>query len=238
MNEVRSSLLELQTLDDDIVRAKTKVAEFEPQVAALEGPVRTLEAEIEALRGKLAEMRLAVRRLEGAAEQKRDRLRQYEGRMERVRNMREESAARTEMDLIRRAAEADETEALELMEQATRADLKLDDLGRQLDTRRAELEPRKEALLAERKQAEDELAELKDRRHNSAVRLDPKTLRLYERVRTGRSRLAVAPLTSEGACGNCFNVLPIQRQTEVRQDDALIRCEQCGAILYPEDGDA
>jgi hypothetical protein len=77
---------------------------------------------------------------------------------------------------------------------------------------------------------------LRDRRNNRAVRLDPQTLRLYDRVRRGRTRLAVAPLTAEGACGNCFNILPLQQQTEVRREDSLIRCEQCGVILYPLDG--
>jgi predicted nucleic acid-binding Zn-ribbon protein len=59
---------------------------------------------------------------------------------------------------------------------------------------------------------------------------------MYERVRGGRTRLVVAPLTAEGACGNCFNILPIQQQSEIRRVDSLIRCEQCGVILYPDDG--
>jgi uncharacterized protein len=235
MKEVRSSLLELQTLDADIVRAEQKVAEFGPRLESLEQPLRTLETELESTRTKLTDLRQSVRRLESAAEQKRDRLRQYEARMERVRNMREESAARMEMDLIRGATEADETEALEAMEQATRTDLKVDDLIRQLEARRAEVAPQREALLEERRQAEDELAALRDRRLNQTVRLDPQVLRMYERVRTGRTRLVVAPLTSEGACGNCYNTLPLQQQSEIRREDALIRCEQCGVILYVED---
>ena len=232
MNEVRSSLLQLQTLDGDIARAEERVVQFDPRLEELEQPVRALEAEIEAMRARLAELRQNVRRLESAAEQKRDRLRQYQARLERVRTLREESAARTEMDLIRRATEADETEALELMEQATRTDLRLDELTRQLDARRAEVEPQRAALLEERRKAEEELAALRDRRHNQTVRLDQQTLRLYERVRGGRTRVAMAPLTAEGACGNCFNMLPVQEQTEVRRGETLRRCEGCGVILY------
>jgi predicted nucleic acid-binding Zn-ribbon protein len=44
--------------------------------------------------------------------------------------------------------------------------------------------------------------------------------------------MVLAPLTSEGACGNCFNVLPVQEQTEVRRGESLRRCEGCGVILY------
>jgi len=233
MKELRSSLLVLQTLDAEIERAIAILADFEPRLLALDEPLRALEQELETATTRLAEMRTSARRLEQAAEQKRDRLRTYEARMERVRNMREESAARAEMDLIRRATEADETEALEMMEQATRTDLKLDDLTRQIALKQADIAPRREALLAEREQARETLDTLKDRRNNQALRLEPQALRLYERVRSGRTRTAVAPLTSEGACGNCYNILPIQQQAEIRREDRLVRCEQCGVILYP-----
>lgn len=233
MDDTRSALLELQTMDEAIEEAKRMLAEFEPRLEALEAPVRALEQEIENTRKRLEELRHAARRLEQGAESKRDRLRAYESRMERVRNLREESAARVELDLIRRATEADETEALETMEQATRTDLKLDDLQRQLDKQRGELAPQREEMMQARTDAETQLGVLRDKRENHAVRLDKAALRMYERVRAGRSRTALAPLTSEGACGNCYNILPIQQQSEVRRDNALTRCEACGVILYP-----
>jgi predicted nucleic acid-binding Zn-ribbon protein len=233
MEDVRAALLELQTIDQEIVRVQLRIQEFQPQLDALEQPIRNLEQEIENTRMRLAELRQTARKLEQSAEQKRDRLRNYEARMERVRTLREESAARTELDLIRRATEADETEALESMEQATRTDLKLDDLSRQLDKQKADIAPRRDEVLRARQEAEAQLNVLKDRRHNHSVRLDAPALRLYERVRSGRSRSVLAPLTVEGACGNCYNVLPIQAQSEVRRDGSLVRCEACGVILYP-----
>ena len=57
-------------------------------------------------------------------------------------------------------------------------------------------------------------------------------MRLYERVRGGRSAMALAPMTAEGACGACFNILPLQEQSEVKAGGALRRCEGCGVILY------
>jgi hypothetical protein len=233
MDDTRSALLELQTMDQAIEEAKRMLTEFGPRFESLEAPVRALEQEIEVTRKRLEELRQSARKLEKGAETKRDRLRVYETRMERVRNLREESAARVELDLIRRATEADETEALETMEQATRTDLKLDDLQRQLDKLRSEATPRREELTRAREDAELQLGVLRDRRENHAIRLDKAALRMYERVRAGRSRTALAPLTSEGACGSCFNILPIQQQSEVRRENSLVRCEACGVILYP-----
>lgn len=234
MEDLRTALLALQDLDQEIARAKAKLEEFDPQLNDLEAPITTLEQEMEAARTRLSEMRADVRRLERGAEQKRERLRVYEDRLQRVRNQREEAAARTEMDLVRRATEADETEALEMMEQATRTDLKLDDMERNLAKLKAEIAPRREELLRARADAETNLQLLNEQRHNQAVRLDSSSLKLYERVRAGRSRRVLVPLTAEGACGNCFNVLPIQEQLEVARGETLKRCEGCGVILYPQ----
>jgi predicted nucleic acid-binding Zn-ribbon protein len=138
------------------------------------------------------------------------------------------------MDLVRRAADADDAEAIGLMEQATRTDLRLDDLQKNLDKLRAETEPRREELLSAQSEAETSLAVLEDKRQNHAVRLDGAALRLYETVRRGRATMVVAPLKDEGACGHCFNILPLQEQAEIRRGDTLRRCEACGVILYIE----
>ncbi len=232
MEDLKTALLTLQTLDEEIQQAQTNLLSFEPQIRDVDQPVAALETELAGLRTRLDELRREIRRLESAAEQKRTRLRAYEERMSRVRNQREEAAARTEIDLVRRAADADDAEALELMEQATRTDLKLDEHTRQLEKLRGENAPRREELVRARAEAEQQLQVLLDRRENHAIRLDKGSLRLYERVRKGRSSTVLAPLTDEGACGHCFNVLPLQEQSEIRNGNVLRRCEACGVILY------
>jgi predicted nucleic acid-binding Zn-ribbon protein len=232
MEDLKTALLSLQDLDNEIVQARAKLLEFKPQLDELDQPLSALETEVTATRTRLAEMREKARKLESAAEQKRQRLRAYEERLMRVRNSREEAAAKVEMDLIRRAADADDQEALEMMEQRTRTDLKLDDMQKQLEKLRSERAPMRDDLLRAREDAEQQLKQLLDRRQNMAIRLDAASLRLYERVRSGRAATALAPLTDEGACGHCFNILPLQEQSEIRNGTRLRRCEACGVILY------
>lgn len=232
MEDVYEGLLTLQELDLKIEEAQTRLAEFAPELEEIDGPARSLEHEVEGVRARLAEMRTEIRRLERGAEEKRDRLRRYQDRMNRVRNAREEAAVRTELDLVRRAAEADEQEAVDFMDQATRTELKLDELAKELNRLRAEAEPRREALLEGRASADAELAVLRDRRENHAVRLEPSATQLYERVRAGKTRTVLATLTADGACGHCFSMVPIQQQAEIRGLRTLARCEVCGVILY------
>lgn len=233
--ETLESLKALQKLDEEIGEAERRVQAFEPQLAEVEAPARALESEVEAARTRIREMRLDERRLERAADEKRQRLRHLEERLTLVRNLREEAAVRAELDLVRRAAETDEQEALELLDQIRRTELRVQELEAKLAAARAEVEPRRQALLQEHRAAQEHLALLRDRRANQAIRIGAAAREAYERVRASRASVAVASLTEDGACGHCFSVVPLQRQAEIRRGVALIHCEACGVILAPSD---
>lgn len=233
MEEIYQSLLKLQELDNEIVLAEEKVLGFAPELDLVDAPAAALARETEAVRTRLTELQEAVRRLERGAAEKQDLLKRYEDRLDKVRTQREESAVYTEIDLVRGALDAEETETLELMDQALRAELKLDELERKLAEARAALGPRRLELETARASATDELAVIKDRRRNQALRLDPDLIQLYDRIRSGKTRVAITGLTPDGACGSCFGVVPIQRQVEIQQGPGLLRCEECGVILHP-----
>jgi predicted nucleic acid-binding Zn-ribbon protein len=232
MHDLHAALMALQELDGEIDRAEKEVAGFAPRLDQLEGPVQAVEREMEVLRAKLEDLRAQVQKLEANAEQKRERMKQYQDRLGKQMSSQKNMSLRAELDLVRKALDADLADMKQLSEQATRSDLKLDDLRRQADKLRAEAQPQRDELLFAKLEAEEQLSVLRERRENQAVRLDQKSRRLYERLRTGRTRTVLAPLTAEGACGNCFNVLPVQEQAMVRQAAALHRCEACGVILY------
>jgi uncharacterized protein len=232
MQELHAALLALQELDGEIARAKARVAEYAPQLETLEAPVAAAQRELEQARTRLQELRAEHSHLQKNAQQRQERLLACQERMTRVRNAREEAAVQTETDLVRRALQADQEDLAQLSEQVTRTDLKLDELERQYAKAIAEIAARRDEILAARTEGEEELESLLQRRENHAVRLDQPSRRLYERLRTGLSRTVMAPLTDEGACGNCYNILPVQEQTEVRRGQTLHRCEGCGVILF------
>jgi len=235
MSETFEALLAIQELDEDIEQAREKLSEFEPRLQELDEPVEAMAKEVETVRSRLKELREEIRRLESGADEKRATLKKYEDRIQRVRTAREEAAARTEIDLVRRAVEADETDAIRAMEQATRVELKLDEMEKKLTEAREELEPRRQQILNERREAQERLDLLKDRRENNWIRLDDRAARLYDKVRSGRTKVVLAKLTPDGACGHCFSMIPIQQQNEIREGRSLYRCEACGVILYADE---
>ena len=225
------TLRELQEIDRKIAEAEDRIRSFDPRFAEVDGPALQLEQEVTTTRGRLREMKVDERRIEHSADEKRQRVKKLQERLSQIRNVREETAVSVEIDLLRRAMDGEEQEALTLIDQIRRLEIKLAEQEKALEQARAELEPRQQELLNERAGAERELAELREQRLSRAGDLQPKQLRVYEGIRGSGRRQAVSELTVDGACGNCFSVIPLQLQNEVRRGGAMVRCEACGVIL-------
>lgn len=230
-DEGQQHLFDLQRIDAQIQETKERITAFEPQLDEVDEPFQAVEAESGSLRKRFQELKLDERRLTTSSEERRTRLERLQERLNAVRNLREEAAVHAETDLVRRALEADEQEAFGVMDLVQKAEERLSELETELQTTRAEIEPSRQELLSAQAAEQKALADLKAAREACAGRVEPKYLDLYNRIKAGGRDVAVAPMTQDGACGVCFNVIPLQLQNEVRHGEILMRCEACGVIL-------
>lgn len=228
------SLRELQKIDEEVRTLRSRIEAFDPRLAEVEEPALRLEEEFGKNRDRLDQMRTDARRLERGAEDKRDRAKRLDERLNQVSNLREEAAVRTELDLVRRAIEAEEQEALTLLEQVRRSELALEELDEATQAARAEVKPNQEAMLTERAALRERLAALRARRDVLLDTLGEPERRVYESFHGSGRKIVVAVLTEDGACGACYGMVPLQLQNEIRMGGALLRCEACGVILTAE----
>jgi predicted nucleic acid-binding Zn-ribbon protein len=227
----RKDLKQLQRLDLRIVEAKRRIIDFEPRLEEVEKPALTLESDLGTTRTRVQEMKLEERRLELSAEEKRTRRVKLEDRLGSVRNLREEAAVSAELEMVKRAIQNDEQEALGLLDQLRKAEERAAELERAHREASALVEPQKKALLEAREQARRELQSLEAERAAFAKSMNTAELKTYDAIRAGGRTIAVADLTEDGACGHCYGIVPLQVQNEVRHGSSLIRCEGCGVIL-------
>ncbi len=241
-DHTRHALKELQNLDEELRAAREEIEEVNEAIADVDAPAESLEGEVERARGRLQELRVEERRVELSAREKASRIERLDERLQGVRNVREEAAVSAELEMVRRALEADEQEGYSLIDQLRKLEQQVEELQAALVQAREEIGPRKSELESERDRREAEIAALVERRAAFVAEMPGDEVRMYEGIRKGGQRRAVAPLTDDGACGHCFTMLPLQLQNEVRHGTTLIRCEGCGVILAqpspdPEEGD-
>ena len=227
----RKDLKELQRLDLRIVEAKKRIVDFEPRIEEVEKPALALESDLGTTRTRVQEMKLEERRLELASEEKRTRRVKLEERLGSVRNLREEAAVSAELEMVKRATQNDEQEALGLLDQLRKAEERAAELEAAYREASQLVEPQKQGLLEEREQARKELQSLEAERAEFATSMNAGELKTYDAIRAGGRTIAVADLTEDGACGHCYGIVPLQIQNEVRHGTSLIRCEACGVIL-------
>lgn len=234
----RTALRELQKLDLQIREAKERIHDFDSRFIEVEDPALILESEAEKTRTRLKEMKLEERRLVASVDEKRAREKRLDERLGSVRNLREEAAVSAELEMIKRALQADEQEAYTLIDQIRKTEERLEEVDEAIAETRGVVEPQMAELMAERDAAQKGLASFESERESFVTSMDVSELRLYDGIRRGGRAIAVSELTEDGACGHCFGVVPLQVQNEVLHGEALIRCEGCGVILAATDLEA
>lgn len=234
----RTALKELQTLDMQVVEAQKAIHAFDPKFEAVEQPALALESESERTRARLKEMELGESRLELSVQEKKTRQLRLDERVGSVRNLREEAAVTSELEMVKRALQSDEQEALALLDQIQKMKERLIEVDEELAAAKAEFEPAMAALVTARDEAKATLESLNGDREGYVADMHPGELKLYDAIRRGGRTIAVSEITEDGACGHCFGVVPLQFQNEILHGTAPIRCESCGVILAAPDPEA
>ena len=117
----------------------------------------------------------------------------------------------------------------------------LEDLVQKLKTDISDIQPQLETLSNELKIKENDLKEIIRANEKEEVKLRHKRKEIeaqtkkpdyaaYMRIRRAKGGEAVATIRRM-ACSGCHNVVPPQRQLEIRQNRRLYNCEYCGRIL-------
>lgn len=124
-----------------------------------------------------------------------------------------------------------ETKELELMEKLDAAKSVLSDAHARLGECEGRvaadikvLDERAVAVQARLKDTEAERAQL-------AAPVEPETLALYDRLFIKKGDAAVVALKN-GACGGCHMKNVMSTVQQLRQNEGIVQCENCGRILY------
>ena len=231
------AVLTLQKIDSKIDEIKTLKGELPMEVKDLEDEIEGLQTRINNID---AEINTINEFVEAKTEAKKDAqalIKKYEKQQDNVKNNREFEAINKEMEMQELEVRLNEKHikdaSFDLRDRTAsrlKTEEKIKDVEESLAAKRSELEK----ISVETDKEEKILTEKSDA---AKQKVDPRLLTAYERIRNSyRNGLAVVPIMRD-SCGGCFNVIPPQRQSEIRQHKKIIVCEHCGRILVDVDLD-
>lgn len=88
----------------------------------------------------------------------------------------------------------------------------------------------KESLEKNEKTIEDSVKDLEDKRNKVVFTIDKDSLKLYLKLRDGKSGLAVAKVL-DGICQGCNVEISTEEEDKMMYEDRIWRCEHCKRIL-------
>ncbi len=229
------SLTQLQLTDCKLDEIKVLQGELPIEVSDLEDELQGLksrqiriEEEINGITDFITGKKLAMKEGE-------DQLQKYEKQSGEVKNSREFDAINKEMEMLQLEVKLAEKHMKDANEEMAEK-VKLLDTAKKHYTQKEGLFTQKKSelqkIIGETEKEEKHYLNLAD---DARKHIDERLLFSYDRIRKSyRNGLAVVPIHRD-ACGGCFNAIPPQRQSEIRQHKKLIVCENCGRILVDEE---
>ena len=230
------ALLKLQSLDsqlDELIKIRgglpEEVRDLEDDIAGFETRIGKFQAEIKTLEEEIERNRVAKKDAEKL-------IVKYKDQQMNVRNNREFDAISKEIEL--------QSLEIELADKrVSEAQFRVRGKEEEIKTTQAALNERKEDLKAKKQELdqitsesqEEEKAIIKQR-DQQATTIEPRLLNSYNKIRSNALNGLAVVMVKRGACGGCFNVVPPQRQADIKDKKKIIVCEHCGRIFADVEG--
>lgn len=225
------ALYELQTTLTAIDEKRALRGELPLEVQDLEDEIAGLDTRIEKIDTEIKEFQSAITMKKGEVQEAQANLERYNNQLNEVRNNREYDSLSKQIDYERLEGELCNKKIKEATDQVAYRTNDLEIAKTEREERQKDLDEKKselEDILAETREEE---TMLKERAKDLEVKIEPRLLSSFKRIRkSARNGLGIVYVQRD-ACGGCFNKIPPQRQLDIKMHKKIIVCEYCGRIL-------
>jgi len=224
------TLYELQIIDNQLDVLEELRGDLPNAVNELQSRINGLRTQIEQKESEQKNSRSKIIENEDEVERLKNSQKKFKTQLYQVRNNKEYDALTKEIDHTEEQITKLEAEnqALDDLEQKLKIDLQ--EILPQIELLKSELKVKETELKEIVKANEKEEAKLKTKRAEVEVNVKKPDYASYMRIRKAKGGQAVSTIR-RSACSGCHNIVPPQRQFEIRQNRRIFNCEYCGRIL-------
>jgi uncharacterized protein len=225
LQKIESKMDEIHVLKGEL---PIEVSDLEDELTGLNARRNRIEEEINGINDFIAQKREAIKESE-------ELVKKYEKQSTNVKNSREFEAINKEIEMQQLEVKLCEKHIKDANEEIQDKARLLEESKKRINTKEGVLVSKKtelEKIIVSTEKEEKHFSKLSG---EARVKVDERLLVSYDRIRKSyRNGLAVVPVERD-ACGGCFNSIPPQRQSEIKQRKKIIICENCGRILADAD---
>jgi predicted nucleic acid-binding Zn-ribbon protein len=223
-------LYELQMIDDQLDELEELRGDLPHAVESLENNINEIKNSVTEKEEQKKESLSKRKENEEEIEKLQTNQKKFKAQLYQVRNNKEYDALTKEIDHAEDQAKKFENENDTLADLSKRLTEEIEEIKPQLDELKQELKEKEAELKEIIKANEKEEAKLKGQRKGIVEETKKSDYSAYIRIRKAKKGKAVVTIR-RSACSGCHNIVPSQRQLEIRRNNRLFFCEYCGRIL-------
>ena len=235
VEEKLTSLLTLQKIESKLDELKILKGELPMEVADLEDEILGLHARKNRIEEEINGVTDFIEQRKNAIKEAEALVKKYEKQSNNVKNNREFEAINKEVEMQQLEVKLAEKHIKDATEEIAEKAIGLEKAKKNIAAKEGVLSNKKgelEKIIAANEKEEKHFNKLAT---DAREHVDTRLLASYDKIRRSyRNGLAVVPVERD-ACGGCFNAIPPQKQSEIRQHKKVMICENCGRILVDED---
>jgi predicted nucleic acid-binding Zn-ribbon protein len=225
------TLLALQKIDsqiDELIKIRgdlpEEVRDLEDEIAGYETRIGKFKAEIEELNQEVAKSKLGIKEADKL-------IKKYQEQQNNVRNNREFEAISKEIESQDLDIQLFEKKIKETQFRIEKKNIEIEDIETRMDSRKGDLEAKKSELDQIISESTEDEKKLRVLREEAVAKIEDRLMYSYNRIRQNSINGLAVVKVRRGACGGCFNLVPPQRQADIREKKKIIVCEHCGRVL-------
>jgi predicted nucleic acid-binding Zn-ribbon protein len=223
-------LYELQNLDDQLDVLEELRGDLPNAVEALKEKIDIMKNDISAKEKERKDSLKKREENEEEIEKSKENQKRYKAQLYQVRNNKEYDALTKEIDHTEDQITKLDSENDSFADLSKRLSDEIEAITPQLNELKDELKVKEADLKEIVKANEKEEAKLRAKRKEIESLTKKADYSAYMRIRKAKKGKAVATI-KRSACSGCHNIVPPQRQLEIRRNSKVFFCEYCGRIL-------
>ncbi|MBV6419927.1 MAG: hypothetical protein DAHOPDDO_01153 [Ignavibacteriaceae bacterium] len=223
-------LYQLQQIDNQLDELEDLRGDLPNMVRELEEKIASFVSDIDVKEKEQKDSIVRRDENENEIEKLKENQKKFKAQLYQVRNNKEYDALTKEIDHTEEQINKLEAENNSLADRSKVLTVEIEEITPRVDELKKELNEKEVDLKEIIKANEREETKLLDERKKFESAVKKNDLSSYMRIRKAKKGMAVATI-KRSACSGCHNIVPSQRQLEIRRNNKLFFCEYCGRIL-------
>ena len=223
-------LIELQEIDSQLDDLNSFLGDLPKMVDDLNSQEHSLITKVEEDKKRSKDINLSLNKSESANKTIQEKIDKLTDQLFLVTNNKQYDALTVEIDHLKQKKEDYESKIIDHIEENEVLEKSIGENEKLLTELKSDLDVRRKKLEAALSETADEKASLENSRKKQISKIDSNTIKIYSKVISARSGIAVVPLSGD-SCGGCGAALPIQMASEIRGGKTHT-CFNCGRFVY------